>query len=158
PDLAFGRKRAPKAPHRGPLDLLFGRRAHRVRLDVTRIHPFVEEIDGLPLARAIDAPNEDDDRKSARVFESVLRVEQRRAERRHLLIVDLFVDAVTKLRRLEHAVDPPALRPGYHPETYRRAQCRRRSLRACKLHFAVERAPRRSCSRGEITKIVARRI
>ena len=35
----------------------------RVRLDVARVHPLVEQVDGLALARAVHAADQDNDRE-----------------------------------------------------------------------------------------------
>ncbi len=76
-DLALGRQRAPEAPHRGTLALLVRHFAHGVRLDVARIHPLVEQVHRLALARAIHAADQDDDREFAFLRQIELRVQQR---------------------------------------------------------------------------------
>jgi len=69
---------------------------------VSRVHPSVEQIDGLALARTVHAADDDDDRKPVRLREIVLRIEQRFAQPRLLACIPRLVDRVTELGRLEH--------------------------------------------------------
>ena len=102
PELALGRKRLPVPPVRRLLRLLAGGHAHRPRRDVARVHPRVQQVDRLALARAIDAADDDDDRKRRLLQDGSLRLQQRGAQRRDLLVVRLLVDDVTELGCLEH--------------------------------------------------------
>ena len=47
---------------------------------VARIHPLVEGVDGVALARSVDAADQDDDRKGAVFAQFILCFEQRRAQ------------------------------------------------------------------------------
>src|SRR5208282_1902447 len=75
-NVAFGRQRAPVAPHAWPLALLVGHLTEGMSKDVPRIHPFVEDIDGFTFACAIDAADDDNDRKALVLEQVVLRLKQ----------------------------------------------------------------------------------
>jgi hypothetical protein len=49
---------------------------------VARVHPLVEQVDRLALAGALDAGDQDQHREAAVEVQVVLRLEQRRAQRR----------------------------------------------------------------------------
>ena len=64
-DLPLGRQRAPEAPVCGALGLFVRRRTEGGGLDVAGIHPLVEQVDGLALAGAFDARDQDQHREAA---------------------------------------------------------------------------------------------
>src|SRR5262249_27296207 len=66
-------------------------------------HPFVEQVDRLALARAVDAADQHHHRERFLGEQLVLRGEQRLAQRRDLPGVTFLVDGVTELGRFEHA-------------------------------------------------------
>ena len=101
-DLALGRERAPEAPHHRPLHFLVGGIAHAVGLDETRIHPFVEQVHGLPAPRPIDAAHQNDDREFGLFRQIELRVQQRLAQLRHFLVVGRLVYLVSEFGRFKH--------------------------------------------------------
>ena len=102
PDLAFGRQRAPIAPHRRSFGFLVRRIVEGVRVDVARIHPFVEEVDRLALARAAYARNEQDHWKLAELGKPELGVQQIDPQLRLDALVLPLGQLVSQLRRLEH--------------------------------------------------------
>ena len=57
------RQVAPEAPVVRPLALLVRRLPEGARHDPARIHPLVEQVDALALAGAVDAAEQDDDRR-----------------------------------------------------------------------------------------------
>jgi hypothetical protein len=65
-----------------------------MRGDLARVHPLVEQVHGLALARALDAGDHDQHRKPAVHLQIVLRVEQRLAQLRLLAPERRLVDAV----------------------------------------------------------------
>ena len=105
-DLALGRQGTPVTPHDRAGGLLVARRRKGQRRDVSRIHPRIQEIDGLSLAAAIDPGNQDDDRKLLFLQDIVLNIEQGGAQFRHLLPKGFLVDLVSQLCRFEHLHSP----------------------------------------------------
>ena len=73
-----------------------------MRSHVARIHPVVQLVDGLALAGAFDAGDEDQRRKAAVLLKVILRFKQPLAESRLLALVDAFRYLVVEIRRLEH--------------------------------------------------------
>ena len=106
-DLALGRQGPPEAPHHRPVEFLVRGLAHAVALDVARVHPLVEQVDGGPAAGAVQAADEDDDLAPGRLRQFELRLEQGRAQGRHLFLVHGFLDLVPQLRALEHTPASP---------------------------------------------------
>ena len=103
-DLALGRQRAPVAPDAGPFAFLV-RRLGKCAGDfnVARIHPFVEQVDGLALARRPRRRRSGSGRgKFAVLLEVVLRVEQRLAQLCFLGRVGGLADAVIEICGFEH--------------------------------------------------------
>jgi hypothetical protein len=65
-----------------------------VGVNVTRVHPLAQNVDGLALARAIDAADDEDDGVLLPLDELELRVEQGLSKRRRLLGEGALVDLV----------------------------------------------------------------
>jgi hypothetical protein len=103
-DLAFRRQGTPVAPHVGALGFLVRWRAESMRMDVSRVHPFVEQVGGFALAGAIDTADEDDDGKFLRLGQVVLGVEQGLAQGGHFVFVGLLVYGMAEFGRFEHGV------------------------------------------------------
>ena len=101
---ALGRQLAPEVRHRRVPALVLGRLGQGVGGDVARVHPFLEQVDGLALAGAVHAVDEDEHGKARRVEQLVLRPEQRLAQLRQLALVGALVDRVAKLGGFEHDV------------------------------------------------------
>ncbi len=70
--------------------LLLGWIAEGTGDDPSRIHPGIQQIDGLALAGAVDAGEHDDDRKTRLPRELALHVEQLGAEHGHERLVFRF--------------------------------------------------------------------
>src|SRR6185369_10092225 len=104
-DLSPGWERPPEPPHPRALKLLVGWCIKCACLNMAGVHPLVENIDRLPLARAIDTGNDDDYREIG-LLEIELGIEQRLPQLGHLLPVPLLVDFVPELRRLKHRLPP----------------------------------------------------
>src|SRR6185369_13894012 len=98
-NLSPGWERPPEPPHPRALKLLVGWCIKGACLNMAGVHPLVENIDRLPLARAIDTGNDDDYREIG-LLEIELGIEQRLPQLGHLLPVPLLVDFVPELRRL----------------------------------------------------------
>jgi hypothetical protein len=85
-------------------------------MDMARIHPVIEQVDGLPLARAIDAGHDDQQCPVGPVQAVVLRLEQSRAQAALACLVILFREDRVGLRFHEHvsgsglSIDRPMLR------------------------------------------------
>ncbi len=75
-DCPLGRQRLPEAPEMRPLALFVGGLGEAVRQHVPRIHPVVQLVDRLALARAFDAGDEDEHREAAVLLEIVLGVQE----------------------------------------------------------------------------------
>ena len=103
PMLPARRQRAPEPPHRRPLlaPRSLGSR-ERGGEQVARVHPLVEQVDGLPLAGALDAADDDQRRELLLLREVVLRVEEGGPQPLLLLLPDGRVESVVQLRILEH--------------------------------------------------------
>ena len=110
-DVAFGRQHLPKAVQLGVLQCLAaGQRAKSLGADVARIHPLVENVDRLTLARTIHTVDQNDHRRFGLLQQTVLRVQQRFAQFGGLLFEGFFVDAMPNFCRLKHGGSPPALK------------------------------------------------
>jgi len=105
-DLALGRQRAPEPPHRRALAFLVRLFSHRMRLDMARIHPRIEQVDCLALARAIHAAGQNNDREPGFLCQIELRIEQVLAQFRCLGIVSGLVDLMTEFGRFKHNILP----------------------------------------------------
>jgi hypothetical protein len=107
-DLALGRQRLPVAPHGRAGQFFGGGRVKGHGADVARVHPFIEQVHRLALARPAHAGDEDDHRKVAPLGKLHLRFEQRRAQLRlHLLVFALgkFVSDFCRFKQA-HGVAP----------------------------------------------------
>ncbi len=89
-DAPARRERPPEAPVLGPLELLVGRLAERLRDDPPRVHPRVQQVDGLALAGAVHAREHDDDGERRRRAQLALHLEQL-AEEHRLTRLELFL-------------------------------------------------------------------
>src|SRR6185437_12263139 len=67
-----------------------------------RVHPFVEQVDGLALAGAVDAVHQDHDGKLRALEELVLQLQKARAQPRLLALVLRLLQLVADLGGLEH--------------------------------------------------------
>ena len=65
--LALGGQRLPETPQRRAILLILGGRVHDIGLHVTRVHPEVEQVKGLPLAGTVHAGDQDDYREASLV-------------------------------------------------------------------------------------------
>src|SRR5207237_392897 len=97
-------KRAPEAPHRWMRGFLVGRMTECMRVNVTRVHPFVEQIDGLAFAGSVSSAHDDNNRRARRPEKLVLSFEQRLAKLGLFALVATLVERVTKLRGFEHGM------------------------------------------------------
>lgn len=95
-DLTFRRQGAPKTPHGRTLAFLLRHFGHRMGLDMARIHPFVEQVDRLPLACAIHPADQDNDLEFPLFRQVELRVEQVLAQLRNFLFIGFFVNSVSE--------------------------------------------------------------
>ena len=111
-DAPLGRQRRPEAPHLRSRTLDIGGSAERMRMDVARIHPFVEQVYRLALARAIDAVNKDDYRKLALFQQSVLDIQQRAAEFGFLAPKVGFFQLVANFSGFKHGMAPERVHDG----------------------------------------------
>ena len=105
-DLPLGRQGAPEAPHEWPLTLFFGRSIESVRNDMPRIHPFVEQVHGLALARAVDAVHQHHRGERLELLHIELRIQQLHPQPGHQLFVSLLAGNVAKFGRLKHRAIP----------------------------------------------------
>jgi hypothetical protein len=103
-DPPFRRQRAPEAPHRRMRRLLLGRDGKARDLDEARIHPFVEEVDGLALARPLHPRDQDQDREAPLRPEIALRLQQGAAQFGLLPLEVRLADLVLEFGRFEHAL------------------------------------------------------
>lgn len=102
-DAPLRRQPLPETPHGRPRALLVAGLVERVRDDVARVHPLVEQVDGLALACAFDATDEYQHGELLLLEHPVLRGEQGLAQLRLLLLPGGFVDFVGDGGGLEHA-------------------------------------------------------
>ena len=103
-DLALGRQRAPEAPQRRPLVLFVRGVEECAGEDVARVHPLVEQVHRLALARALDTGDQDEHGKAPVLLQVVLRIEQRLAQFRRLAPVNRLVEVVLEIRRFKHGL------------------------------------------------------
>ena len=80
PDPALRRKRAPETPHRWMRGFFVGRMTERMGMNVTWVHPFAEQIDGLAFAGSVSSAHDDNHRRARRPEKLVLSFEQRLAK------------------------------------------------------------------------------
>ncbi len=106
------REHPPVAPHRRVAALDAVRLVEGVRLDVARVHPLVEDVEGVPLARGLDAADEDDDGELFPAHDVGLSAEEALAQARDFGVVGLGVDLVAELGGLEHASYARAITAG----------------------------------------------
>ncbi len=104
PIFPFGGSASPVAPHRRAIALLVRGGVEGAREDVARVHPLVEQVDGLALARPAHPGDQDDHRERAVFFQAVLDIQQVGAQLRHRAIENGLRDPATKFRGLEHAL------------------------------------------------------
>ena len=105
-DVARARERLPEAPHRGVSPLHAVGPIERVRLDVPRVHPLVERVESVPLARRLEAADDDDDGECLLAKDLGLRAQESFPEVMDLGVVCLCVDLVPQLCGFEHARPP----------------------------------------------------
>src|SRR5665647_971983 len=101
-DLAAWRQRAPETPHVGPLTLFVRGVGKCVRLDMTGIHPFVEQIDRLALTGPIDPADHDDHGKTPLLRKVILSIDEILTQFWNLAIIRLLVDLVPQFCRFKH--------------------------------------------------------
>ena len=111
-DLAARGQREPVPPRRRPLALEVVATVERVGEDVARVEPLVQPVGGLAPPAAADAGEERDGLEAPALEETVLRLEQRLPQLRHLLLVLGLVELVADLRRFEHSGQTPCEFPG----------------------------------------------
>jgi hypothetical protein len=70
---------------------------------MARIHPFVQQVHRLALARAVEAADEDQQREFGLFEQPVLRLQERLAQRGLLAAVARLADAMSYFSRFEHA-------------------------------------------------------
>ena len=105
-DGTLGRQGTPETPHGRARSFFVGHLAHRMHPDMTRVHPLVQQVDGLALAGAVHPSNQDDDRKFAFLCQIELRVEQFLAQFGDFDVVFSLVDLVSQFSGFEHDVSP----------------------------------------------------
>ena len=81
---------------------LVGRDAEAAHLDEARVHPFVEQVDRLALARAFHARDQDEDGEALLLAQLALRLEQGAAQLRLLLTEVFLAHLVVEFGRFEH--------------------------------------------------------
>ena len=101
-DVALSRQRSPEGPHERTPAVGAITRFEGLGADMARVHPFVEEVDGLALAGAIDTAHEDEHGKIGFLQQPELRVQQRLAEFRFFALVAGLGDAVADFGGFEH--------------------------------------------------------
>src|SRR6185437_5309691 len=101
-DFALGRQRAPITPHGRPFAFLLGRLAEGVRVNVSRVHPLVEQLNRLALAGGVHALDLDKDGEALLLHQLQLGVQQRLAQTGLLRLVDILGNAVIQFRRFKH--------------------------------------------------------
>ncbi len=89
------RQPPPEAPGRGVRQLFVAGHIEAVDPNQPGVHPLVEQLDGLALARPFDTVDQDQNRELRLGLEPVLRLQERLAQVRHCGIVGGLVDGVT---------------------------------------------------------------
>ena len=112
PDATAWRQVAPVPPVLRPLALLVGGLMVGARHDPARVHPGVQEVDGLARTRAVDA-GEDDNQRELRRRQLSLDFEQLRAKDRNLLLERILLDRAPEFGSFEHASPHMAREPGF---------------------------------------------
>ncbi|MNZ55557.1 hypothetical protein D3C78_734860 [compost metagenome] len=102
-DLPLGRQPAPETPLRWARELLVARLEEALHLDQARVHPFVEQLDRLALARPFDTVDQDQHREARLLLQLELSFQQRLAQFDDRLLVGFLVDRMADLGGLEHA-------------------------------------------------------
>ncbi len=106
PHSPFGRQHAPVAPRRWPGEFFIGLLVEGAHFDQARVHPFVEQLDRLALARPFDAVDQDDHRKALLLLQLELRFQQGFTQRRDRRLISVFVDGVTDFSGFKHWTAP----------------------------------------------------
>ena len=129
-EAAPGRQLPPESPLLGPLALLVRGIAERPRRNPARIHPGVEQVDGLAFASAVDAGEDHEHGKRCRA-QLLLRTEQGRPECGQALLVRLLRERSSDFSGFEHG--SPA---GFVGAMIGAAleHCQRRHLPLCQVH------------------------
>jgi hypothetical protein len=73
-----------------------------VRGDVTRVHPGIEQVHCLALARPLHPGKQDEHGKTPVLIEVVLRIEQGFAQLSLLALVGGLIDLVFEIGRIKH--------------------------------------------------------
>ena len=107
PDAPLGRQGAPVSPHRGTLALLVRRIVEGERMDVSRIHPRVEQVHGFALAGPAYTGDQNDYGEGPVLRQLELGGEQVGTQSRHPLFIFVLGNLVAQLRRFEHFFPPP---------------------------------------------------
>lgn len=102
--LALRWQTSPIAPGRRMREFFIGGHVEAVDANQPRVHPFTEQFDRLALAGALDAVDQDQQRKTRLLAQPVLRVQQGLAQGRHLDVIGCLVDGVADFRGFEHGV------------------------------------------------------
>ncbi len=92
--MPFRRQATPESPTRGMRKLFVTGHIEAVDTYQPRVHPFIQQLDGLAFTCAFDAVDQNQQRKSRQCLESVLGLEQRLSQFRHGSIVGRFVNGV----------------------------------------------------------------
>lgn len=104
-DFALRRERAPKTPERGALGF-FRRRLYKgFGAQMARVHPFGQEIYGLPFSGTVDAIDQDDDRRVLPIEELVLGIEKVGPQFGNLCLVGGRIERFP-FQEIEHAREP----------------------------------------------------
>ncbi len=77
-----------------------------MRLDMTGIHPFVEQIDRFALTGPIDPADNDDHGETPLLRKIILGVEEILTQIWNLAIIGLLVDLVPQFCRFKHGSPP----------------------------------------------------
>jgi len=103
---ALGGQLPPVPPGRRAGQFLIGLLIEGTDFDQARVHPLIEQLDGLAFASTFDAINQDDHREALLLLQLVLHFQQRFTQGRHFGVVGVFVDGVTNFCGFEHGQLP----------------------------------------------------
>jgi len=95
PGMPLRRQPPPETPGQRTGQFFVARHIEAVDPNQPRVHPFVQQLDGLALARPLDAVDQDEHRKTRLRLEPILRLQQRLSQLWHRGVIGFLVDGVT---------------------------------------------------------------